>query len=195
MVSAGVDENGTPLLQARNKRKRKQSIVGAAVCRAAFLGHEQAVELLLDFGADVHVDNNEPLRRASGKGQVAVVQLLIQRGAHDYDMALGEASLYGHADLVQLLIEHGANVHALDDERYGMYRGMATPLLRSCSSSMAHIFTLAEMKPCGWLPRMATQTSCSCSSGTALCCQLLLPTEGMLLIHDDSSSFSDDEDD
>ena len=110
-------------------------------------------------------------------------------------MALGEASLYGHADLVQLLIQHGANVHALDDERYGMYRGMATPLLRSCSSSTAYIFTLAEMKPCEWLPRMATQTSCSCSSGTALCCQLLLPTEGMLLIHDDSSSFSDDEDD
>jgi hypothetical protein len=116
MVTAGVDEHGTPLLEAQGQHE--QRLVDAALWRAAGGGHLQAVELLLGYGADVHAVDDVALRLASKNGHTAVVQLLIQHGADVHavdDNALQLASKNGHTAVVQLLIQHGANVHAVDD--------------------------------------------------------------------------------
>jgi ankyrin repeat protein len=116
MVAAGVDEHGTPLLQAQNHYE--QRIVDTALWRAALGGHVLAVKLLLDSGANVHAWSDEALHRASQSGHTAVVQLLLQHGANVHagdDLALWMASLGGHTAVVQLLLQHGANVHAGDD--------------------------------------------------------------------------------
>jgi uncharacterized membrane protein YjjP (DUF1212 family) len=116
MVAAGVDEHGTPLLEAKTKYKHR--IVDLALWRAALSGHVQAVELLIGSGADVHAVNDATLSSASENGHTAVVQLLIQHGADVHaknEWALWVASKYGHVAVVQLLIQHGADVHADDD--------------------------------------------------------------------------------
>jgi len=119
MVAAGVDEHGTPLLQAHKYQGRyKRRVVDTALLSAARSGHVLAVELLLGSGADLHARSEQALRFASQFGHTAVVQLLIQHGADvhaDDDMALQLASEKGHTAVVQLLIQNGADVHALDD--------------------------------------------------------------------------------
>ena len=125
MISAGVDERGKQLLQARSGGERA---VDSALCYAALRGHPQAVELLLDAGADLHHDDDEALRYASQNGHTDVVALLLQRGADVHarnDCSLWWASGAGRADVVALLIEHGADVHALDEKslRWASGRG------------------------------------------------------------------------
>ena len=64
MAAAGVDEHGTALLEATyvgNKR-----IVDDALAVAAMAGHVEAVELLLDAGADVHADDDQALQHSCG---------------------------------------------------------------------------------------------------------------------------------
>jgi ankyrin repeat protein len=56
---------------------------------------------------------------AASRGNVAIVQLLLDRGAglikegYDRHSLLAEAARYGHTDVVKLLIDRGANVHAV----------------------------------------------------------------------------------
>lgn len=50
-----------------------------------FLGHQDLVELLLRFGANVNVRDVEdwvPLHLAAGQGQEKIAELLIQHGAN-----------------------------------------------------------------------------------------------------------------
>jgi ankyrin repeat protein len=78
-------------------------------------GHEQAVRLLLQKGADV---NAEGLGYASREGHEQIVRLLLEKGAdvnaqqRSGDTALGHASKAGHEQIVRLLLEKGANVNA-----------------------------------------------------------------------------------
>jgi hypothetical protein len=109
MIAAGVDEHGTPLLEAKGKYGHR--VVDAALRRAALGGHLQAVELLLDHGADVHADGDCALRSASANGHTAVVQLLLQHGANVHagnDAALWLALQFSYTAVVELLIQHGA---------------------------------------------------------------------------------------
>ena len=110
MVTAGVDEYGTPLLEARNDHSPGRR-VDQALISAACNGHVEAAELLLAAGADVHANHDWALRLASMQGHAAVVALLLQHGANVHAAngeALKLASQTGHADIVQLLIQHGA---------------------------------------------------------------------------------------
>jgi Ankyrin repeats (3 copies) len=135
MITAGVDEHGTPLLEAVATDNWR--IVDAALSAAANSGFIQAVELLLDAGANLaHFHHDLPLIRASGSGHADVVALLIQRGADvhaDNDRALRMASAYGHDNVVQLLIGLGADIHACNDDA-----------LRDASSN-GHIATVAVL--------------------------------------------------
>jgi ankyrin repeat protein len=89
-------------------------------------GDEEAVQLLLDFGADINGnnENDPPLVVASEEGHLGVVNLLLSRGADPnrtgMEFPFGEtplerASSNGHLQIVELLLKEGADVtaHAL----------------------------------------------------------------------------------
>ena len=75
--------------------------------------------LLLKHGANIHVDADFPLRRASEYGRTEIVKLLLEYKAdiHAYsDYALRHASYFGHTEIVKLLLEYNANVHTNEDQ-------------------------------------------------------------------------------
>ena len=96
MVSAGVDEHGTPLTAFGPYNLRT---VDQALRRAVFYGHVDAVRLLIAAGADVNA------------------AAPIQFGGEQFGglSALSSASLFGHVDVVELLLQHVADVHFGDD--------------------------------------------------------------------------------
>jgi cytohesin len=99
---------------------------------ASAFGHSEAVRLLLDKGADMHVANGEgamPFHQAAYDGHVEVVELLLERGeevdVRDWDdrTALHLTAWKDRQDIARLLIEEGARVNAEDSTGGG-----ATPL-------------------------------------------------------------------
>ena len=91
----------------------------AHALRMTHLGKwEDNLQMLLDEGANVHVDNDYTLRRASEYGHTKVVKLLFKHGADVHardDQALRWTSVNGHAEVVKLLLNNGADVHARGD--------------------------------------------------------------------------------
>ncbi|CAH1059212.1 ankyrin repeat domain-containing protein [Paenibacillus pseudetheri] len=96
---------------------------------AAHFGKEAAVQVLLDFGADIDavshskisfIPSNTALHAAiAGERDMSVIQLLLNKGAQtqifdsDGHTALHSAAFHSdNVELIRLLIEHGANVHA-----------------------------------------------------------------------------------
>ncbi|KAF3057728.1 Ankyrin repeat domain-containing protein 50 [Trichoderma lentiforme] len=86
-------------------------------------GHEAAVKLLLDAGAEVNSkDNNRrtPLSWAAKNGHKAVVRILLSEGAEVDSKGVTEktplslAAEYGHGDIAQLLLGAGAQVDSKD---------------------------------------------------------------------------------
>jgi ankyrin repeat protein len=86
-------------------------------------GHEEAVRLLLEQGADANADGvaGTVLQRASEDRHEQIVRLLLENGANANVVrggtALLRASAKGHAQVVRLLLEKGANVN--DDGALG----------------------------------------------------------------------------
>lgn len=119
----------------------------APIGLAAFFGHPQAVEVLLEAGADVNAPSREamkvtPLHSAAAAGEVGIARLLISRGA-DVNAAqaeqgftpLHEAALSGDIELAKLLLEHGANVNARTNDG-------TTPLGYALSREQAEMASL-----------------------------------------------------
>ncbi len=94
---------------------------------AAFFGHRETVEVLLERGADV----NAPSRNATGytaltaavaRGHAPIVAMLLSRGArvdHRYGpghTVLHEAAARGSTEIVKLLLDHGADANARTDD-------------------------------------------------------------------------------
>ena len=91
---------------------------------AAFFGHLETVNALLDAGAEVNVTTREsmkvtPLHSAAAAKQVAIARVLIGRGAkvnaaqpESGFTPLHEAALNGDIEFARLLLEHGADINA-----------------------------------------------------------------------------------
>ena len=72
-------------------------------------------KLLLEKGADIHVDDDYALRWASKNGHFDIVKFLVENGADVHawnNHALRLASENGHFDIVKYLVENGADIHA-----------------------------------------------------------------------------------
>ncbi|HEX9160426.1 MAG TPA: ankyrin repeat domain-containing protein [Thermoanaerobaculia bacterium] len=90
---------------------------------AIFFRHPQIAKLLIERGADVNsVSTNKqhvaPVHAAAAVGDVAMMKLLLERGANanakqesDYT-PLHEAAGRGNTEMAQLLLAHGADLHA-----------------------------------------------------------------------------------
>ena len=90
---------------------------------AVFFGHPEAVDVLLNAGADVNLASIEsmkvaPLASASAAGQYEIAKKLIAHGANVNTRAssdftpLHESAASGRLEFATLLLEHGADVNA-----------------------------------------------------------------------------------
>ena len=71
---------------------------------AAAGGHKELVQLMLDKGANNY---NDGLAFAALGGHMDIVQLMLDKGA-DPNNGLSGAALVGHMDIVQLMLDKGA---------------------------------------------------------------------------------------
>ena len=71
------------------------------------------------MGANVHTLDDSPLRLASENGHTNVVEILLKNHAdihanNDWPLRWASASADNHLDVVKLLLKYGANAHAQD---------------------------------------------------------------------------------
>lgn len=94
---------------------------------AAFTGHREVVELLLQRGAEVNVraegiDDVTPLHSAAAGGHPEIVRLLLAAGARPDARQKGgfvplhEAARKGDLAMVETLLRYGADANAADDK-------------------------------------------------------------------------------
>ena len=91
---------------------------------ASLGGHEEAIELLLEQGAEINITNNQgltPLFMAARAGRVKVVEMLSKRNGIDLEKGdeqahtpLSIAVANGHLPIFAQLLKSGANPHAKD---------------------------------------------------------------------------------
>jgi ankyrin repeat protein len=114
-----------PLVEAGNDLNDQNTSGSTPLKIASGRGHEQAVQALLDLGADTTICDNKdlwnPLHVASYNGSKAVVDMLLQEAPNlmapdvDGDTALHLAALQGHDEIALLLLDHGADVNSLNE--------------------------------------------------------------------------------
>jgi ankyrin repeat protein len=84
-------------------------------------GHTKIVELLIEYGSNIHALNDYPLRHSSACGHIDIVRLLINKGANinaGNSYAFRYAAFNGHTEIVKLLLEKGVNIHANNNEAF-----------------------------------------------------------------------------
>lgn len=130
-LEAGADPNG---ISKWDKKWTKGSPLMTALMVAIKTGREDAVNMLLDYGADV---NARPLIRttrtalqfAAELGDADMVRLLLSRGAdvnssapsHGGATALQFAAMSGNCNIAAYLLDHGAQLGALPSRIDGMW--------------------------------------------------------------------------
>lgn len=98
---------------------------------AAKNGHEEAVQTLLEFGADIHAVGPDYciLARAAKNGESRMVRLCLEKGldlkdSNCGDIALELAAEYGHQDIVRLLVGLGVNADGRENRDSPMLRAL-----------------------------------------------------------------------
>lgn len=92
---------------------------GRAVKAAAEFGSVPMLELLYAAGADLKVDENEPLRLCARENHLDALNFLLGNGADARardDYALRIAAAHGHTDMVRRLLEVGCDPTADDSQ-------------------------------------------------------------------------------
>lgn len=101
----------------------KQIVLDKALCLAAQNGRLDIIKYLVEHGAYIHVNDDEPLRAATihqcANNSFNIVDYLVTKGAHinarNY-AALSNAAYSGHLAIVKYLVEKGADIHANNNE-------------------------------------------------------------------------------
>ena len=115
LINSGVNVNCLARIDCRE---------WSPLMMASDKGHTDVVQLLLERGAQVDLQNNVGLTAliwASDKGHTDIVKLLLERGAqidlqnNDEWTALMMASSCGQTEIVKLLLERGAQVDLQDN--------------------------------------------------------------------------------
>ena len=108
-----------------------------ALVIASAHGHKDAVEAMLDYGADASIGCQDTgvtaLMYAAANKQLDVVKLLLEKGKVDVDQrhngggtALIEAGSGGAVEAMKILIEAGANIDAKDEDGVSPLMGIAS---------------------------------------------------------------------
>jgi len=85
------------------------------------------VTLLLNWGANIHAQDDQALISASSYGRLSVVEELLRRGANVHaqnEKALKQAILNNRQTVIQKLFDNGANINVLSPELQRDYRYM-----------------------------------------------------------------------
>lgn len=93
--------------------------MGLLLTLAATNGNEPVVRFLVDYGADIHMFDDDAFISAAMNGHMSIINFLISVGANIHardDDALRWAAWNGYMSLVELLVEKGADIHACNDE-------------------------------------------------------------------------------
>ncbi|KAH7192809.1 ankyrin repeat-containing domain protein [Fusarium flagelliforme] len=118
----------------RQRRDDRELDYGSCLQLFSEVGNYEAVEYLLDRGADVNDsggDHGTALQVACSSGHIDVVKLLLNRGAdvhdsgHELGNALAASSGGGHENIVLVLLSH----HAEPDSLSGEHREVGSELL------------------------------------------------------------------
>lgn len=116
LVLACVDDNESLALELIDKC----TDFDLALCHATLNGNATLVTALINKGANIHTDNDTPLRWACSEYDLdgiyfKVVKILLENGADTESldgMALQDAVELLNHDIVRQLLEHGANVNS-----------------------------------------------------------------------------------
>ena len=107
--------------------------------KASRYGYLPVVKLLIDLGANIHINDDSAIIWASSNGHLSIVELLINSGANIHaqnNQAIICASCQGYLSIVKLLIESGADIHVQNDQAiinasYQGYLSMVKLLIES----------------------------------------------------------------
>ena len=89
----------------RDCNSTKSLILNSIMAHAAQSGHKDIVELMIEKGA---TDFNRAMKWAAVDGNKDIVELMIQKGATNFDETMKWAAHTGQKDIVELMIQKGA---------------------------------------------------------------------------------------
>lgn len=88
-----------------------------AFINACQSGNIDIIKFLIEFGADIHTEDNIVLRSACKFGRFNVIQFFVERGTdiHKFNEGLFFACKHAHINIVKFLVEHGVDIHVDND--------------------------------------------------------------------------------